>query len=193
MKWFSWGQPQGDEILEELFLTYSSSTQRSQVCFVPLLHFLLTLDLPANKWWTLNTRATTHCTTGSASVAWLISTIRSIFYSRLGIIMLCMYNHLWFHLTIVFFWGVEWVENGGTRLLCNFQLSVGTSFSKGSSFALTENNSVETYDNRLHNWKCISHVNWVKDPCSLIVSHSSTIVYHFSGLHESVNSFATVR
>ncbi len=34
-----------------------------------------------------------------------------------------------------------------------FQLSVGTSFSKRSSLALTENNSVETYDKRLHNCK----------------------------------------
>ncbi len=41
------------------------------------------------------------------------------------------------------------------KFMYNFQLSVGTSFSKRSSLGLTKNNSVEAYVKRLHNWKCI--------------------------------------
>ncbi len=63
------------------------------------------------------------------------------------------------------------LSGGGVGLISPaaiFFKSVGTSFSKGDSLAFTENNSIETHDNRLHNWKCISYVSWVTDPCTLI-------------------------
>ncbi len=94
----------------------------------------------------------------------IVPQVYSIYLHYLLHIMLCIYYNLLFHLTL----GCGWVGIMGTRVVhkpytttkidlkfwlkyihVQLQMSVGTSYSKGSSLALTENNSVEpaTTDN----------------------------------------------
>ncbi len=68
------------------------------------------------RWLKPNTRATTRCDKGIEPATRLLQPIRIIFCSRLGIIMPCMYHHLWAS-ALLFFEGVRWVKNGGTRVV----------------------------------------------------------------------------
>ncbi len=77
---------------------------------------------------------------------------------------------------------------GWSIYMYNFQLSVGTSFSKGRSLALTENNSVETYNKRLHTWKCRAHVSWVTHQCSTNVAQRNFYVFITGSKHSISNS-----